>query len=109
MGGRTWRTPPRSTFRRDPEADHQLANAPPELIISDSLAPVEVTDMAGDGGTDQLREQPPPAAYPRRPGLSAQAATGAMTGKTTGKTVAAAGLGYSGDWELDDQPGHACQ
>jgi hypothetical protein len=42
--------------------------------------------------------------------------TGAMTGKTTGatgattgKTGAAAGPGYSGDRELDDQAGHACQ
>ena len=54
-----------------------------------------------------------------RPGLPAEAATGettvatgAMTGRpgtATGKTVAAAGPGYSGDRELDDQAGHACQ
>jgi hypothetical protein len=41
-------------------------------------------------------------------------ATGAMTGKTTaatgamtGKTGIVAGLGCSGNWELDDQGGHA--
>ena len=70
----------------DPEADHQVANTLAELIISGSLAPVEVTDMAGDGGTDELREQPPSAACPQRPGLLGQAATGAMTGETTGAT-----------------------
>jgi hypothetical protein len=60
--------------------------------------------MAGDGRTDQLREQPPPAACPKGPAFPAEASAGAMTGKT----VAAAGLRYSGDRELDDQPGHAC-
>ena len=59
--------------------------------------------MAGDGRTDQLREQPPPAGCPQRPGLLGLGRDRAMTGKTTGatgvttgKTVAAAGLGYSG-------------
>jgi hypothetical protein len=101
----------------DPKADHQVANALTELIISGSFAPVEVTDMAGDGGSNEsyvsnLRQQP----APRGPAFSAEAATGATTGKTTGatgvatgKTVAAAGLGYSEDRALDDQAGHACQ
>lgn len=62
-----------------------------------------------------LRQQTPP----RGPAFSAEAATGettaatgVMTGATgamTGKTIAAAGQGYSGDRELDDQAGHACQ
>jgi hypothetical protein len=55
--------------RMDPEGDRRVANALAELIISGSLAPVEVTHMAGDGGTDELREQPPSADYPHRPGL----------------------------------------
>jgi hypothetical protein len=35
----------------DPEAGRRDANALAELIISDSLAPVEATDKAGDAGT----------------------------------------------------------
>ena len=105
----------------DPEADRRVANALAELIISGSLAPVEVTDKAGDGGTmscvSNLRQQ----TIPRGPAFSAEAATGerrddcgdrrddGATGAMTGETVAAAGQGYSGDRELDDQAGHACQ
>jgi hypothetical protein len=37
----------------DPEAGRRDANPLAELIISGSLAPVEVTDKAGDGGTDK--------------------------------------------------------
>ena len=103
-----------STFRRTPwpiirsrtrrGADHQRLPRPGR-----------VTDMAGDGGTDELREQPPSADYPRGPAFSAEAATGAMTARPgrsaamTGKSIVAEGQGYSGDRELDDQAGHACQ
>ena len=60
---------PTQYVQTDPEADNRDANALAELIISGSLAPAGVTDMAGDGGTDELRERPPSASYPQRPGL----------------------------------------
>jgi len=40
-------------LQTDPEADHQVANTLAELAISGSLSPVEVTDKAGDGSTDE--------------------------------------------------------
>ena len=43
----------------DPEGDRQAANTLTELVITGSLAPVEVTHKARDGGTDE-------AAWPTR-------------------------------------------
>jgi hypothetical protein len=43
-------------IQTDPEADHQVANALAELIISGSLAPVEATGTAGHGGTDKAAQ-----------------------------------------------------